>query len=222
MKAEKNPKLAIFETFKTKQDELTGEANRQRAIIAHLSTSTNSAAKTRTAISRRIAKDNGVIWKNIYSGIFRDLDEVLLPLGIVKEGGRLPLKRGPKALQEKGVPFYELTVEGLLIALSLNEISEKENILQQFLSKAKFDEKEFQESLQKLAKNIPKFTYYLFEKYSKAYCDGKIEKLLPFSLANLKKISDESIIIQREFLEAFGNFSNIDKEKTLNCLRKIS
>ena len=222
MKAKKNPKLSIFETFKTKQDQLTGEANRQRAIIAHLSTSTNSAAKTRTAISRRIAKDNGVIWKNIYSGIFRDLDEVLLPLGIVKEGGRLPLKRGPKALQEKGVPFYELTVEGLLIALSLNEISEKENILHQFLSKAKIEEKEFQESLQKLAKIIPKFTYYLFEKYSKAYCDGKIEKLLPFSLANLKKISDESIIIQREFLEAFGNFSNKDKEKTLNFLRKIS
>ena len=222
MKAKKNPKLAIFETFKTKQDQLTGEANRQRSIIAHLSTSTNSAAKTRTAISRRIAEDHGVIWKNIYSGIFRDLDEVLIPLGIVKEGGRLPLKRGPKALQEKGVPFYELTVEGLLIALSLNEISEKENILHQFLSKAKIEEKEFQESLQKLAKIIPKFTYYLFEKYSKAYCDGKIEKLLPFSLANLKKISDESIIIQREFLEAFGNFSNKDKEKTLNFLRKIS
>ncbi len=222
MKAGKNPKLAIFETFKTKQDQLTGEANRQRAIIAHLYISTNSAAKTRTAISRKIADDHGVIWKNIYSGIFRDLDEVLLPLGIVKEGGRLPLKRGPKALQEKGVPFYELTVEGLLIALSLNEISEKENILHQFLSKAKIEEKEFQESLQKLAKIIPKFTYYLFEKYSKAYCDGKIEKLLPFSLANLKKISDESIIIQREFLEAFGNFSNKDKEKTLNFLRKIS
>jgi hypothetical protein len=222
LKAKKNPKLAIFETFKTKQDKLTGEANRQRSIIAHLSTSTNSAAKTRTAISRRIAEDHGVIWKNIYSGIFRDLDEVLLPLGIVKEGGRLPLKRGPKALQEKGVPFYELTVEGLLIALSLNENSEKEKILHQFLSKAKIDEKEFQESLQKLAKNMPKFTYYLFEKYSKAYCDGKIEKLLPFSLANLKKISDESIIIQREFLEAFGNFSNKDKEKTLNFLRKIS
>jgi len=222
LKAKKNPKLSIFETFKTKQDQLTGEANRQRSIIAHLSTSTNSAAKTRTAISRRIAEDHGVIWKNIYSGIFRDLDEVLLPLGIVKEGGRLPLNRGPKALQEKGVPFYELTVEGLLIALSLNEISEKENILHQFLSKAKIEEKEFQESLQKLAKIIPKFTYYLFEKYSKAYCDGKIEKLLPFSLANLKKISDESIIIQREFLEAFGNFSNKDKEKTLNFLRKIS
>ena len=222
MKAEKNPKLSIFETFKTKQEKLTGEASRQRSIIAHLSTSTNSAAKTRTAISRRIAEDHGVIWKNIYSGIFRDLDEVLVPLGIVKEGGRLPLKRGPKALQEKGVPFYELTVEGLLIALSLNEISEKENILQQFLSKAKIEEKEFQEGLQKLAKIVPRFTYYLFEKYSKAYCDGKIERLIPFSLANLKKISDESIIIQREFLEAFGILSNKDKEMILNFLRKIS
>ena len=187
-----------------------------------MASSTNSAAKTRTAISQRIAEEHGVIWKNIYSGIFRDLDEVLIPLGIVKEGGRLPLKRGPKALQEKGVPFYELTAEGLLIALSLNEISEKETILQEFLSKAKIQEKEIQESFQKLAKIVPRFTFYLFERYSRAYCNGNIEKLLPFTLSSLKKISDESIIIQREVLEAFENFSKKDKERTLNFLRKIS
>ena len=222
MKAGKNPKLSIFETFKTKQEKLTGEAIRQRAIIAHLSTSTNSAAKTRTAISQRIAEEHGVIWKNIYSGIFRDLDEVLIPLGIVREGGRLPLKRGPKALQEKGIPFYDLTAEGLLIALSLSEISEKKKILGQFLSKAKIEEKEFHDSLQKLAKIVPRFIYYLFEKYSKAYCDGKITKLLPINHANLKKISDESIIIQKEFLEAFENFSKKDKDRTLDFLRKIS
>ena len=221
MKAKTDPKLSIFETFKTKQEKLTGEANRQRAIIAHLSTSTNTAAKTRTAISQRIAEEHGVIWKNIYSGIFRDLDEVLIPLGIVKEGGRLPLKRGPKALQEKGIPFYELTAEGLLIALSLTEISDKEKILEEFLSKSKIEEKELRDSLQKLAKIVPSFIFYLFEKYSKAYCDGRIVKLLPFNHANLKKISDDSIIIQKEFLEAFDGFSNKDKERTLSFLRKI-
>jgi len=101
----KNPRLAIFDTFKTKKDELTGEASRQRSIIAHLATATNSAARTRTGISQRIAKEHGIVWKNIYSGIFRDLDEILLPLGLVLEAGRLPLKRGPKALQEKGCSF---------------------------------------------------------------------------------------------------------------------
>ncbi len=202
--AEKNPRLSIFNTFKTKKDQLTGEALRQRSIIAHLATATNSAARTRTGISQKIAKESGIVWKNIYSGIFRDLDEILVPLELVREAGRLPLKRGPKALQEKGIPFYELTLQGKLIALSLNEIVGREEILKEFFSKAKIEEKEFQEILQKFATVIPRFTYSLFEKYSKAYCEGRLEKLLPFSISKLKKISDESILIQKEFLVAFS------------------
>ncbi|GBF24239.1 hypothetical protein MnTg01_00577 [archaeon MnTg01] len=221
-KDKKNPRLSIFDTFKTKKDELTGEASRQRSIIAHLATATNSAARTRTGISQKIAEEHGIVWKNIYSGIFRDLDEILLPLGLVREAGRLPLKRGPKALQEKGVPFYELTLEGKLIALSLNEIVGREEILKEFFSKAKIEEKEFQEILQKFATVVPRFTYSLFEKYSKAYCEGRLEKLLPFSITKLKKISDESILIQKEFLDAFSEFSKTEREKAINFLKSIS
>jgi len=217
-----SPKLAIFKTYKTKRAELTGEAIRQRSIISHLATADNSAARTRTSISQRIAKENGILWKNIYSGIFRDLDEILLPLGIVKEAGRLPLKRGPKALQEKGVPFYELTKEGLLVALSLNGVVEREEILKKFLTKISKDENEFTEILQKLTKIVPRFTYYLFEKYIKAFCEGKLKKMLPFTIDNLKMVSDESIIIQREFLEAFSNLSQSEKDTIMNFLRKIS
>jgi len=220
--AEKNPRLSIFDTFKTKKDQLTGEALRQRSIIAHLATATNSAARTRTGISQKIAKESGIVWKNIYSGIFRDLDEILVPLELVREAGRLPLKRGPKALQEKGIPFYELTLQGNLIALSLNEIVGREEILKEFFSKAKIEEKEFQEILQKFATVIPRFTYSLFEKYSKAYCEGRLEKLLPFSISKLKKISDESILIQKEFLVAFSELSKIEKEKAINFLESIS
>ncbi len=217
-----SPKLAIFKTYKTKRAELTGEAIRQRSIISHLATADNSAARTRTSISQRIAKENGILWKNIYSGIFRDLDEILLPLGIVKEAGRLPLKRGPKALQEKGVPFYELTKEGLLVALSLNGVVEREEILKKFLTKISKDENEFTEILQKLTKIVPRFTYNLFEKYIKAFCEGKLKKMLPFTIDNLKMVSDESIIIQREFLEAFSNLSKSEKDTIMNFLRKIS
>ncbi len=218
----KNPRLAIFDTFKTKNDELTGEASRQRSIIAHLATATNSAARTRTGISQKIAEEHGIVWKNIYSGIFRDLDEILLPLGLVREAGRLPLKRGPKALQENGMPFYELTLEGKLIALSLNEIVGREAILKEFFAKAKIEEKEFQEILQKFATVVPRFTYSLFEKYSKAYCEGRLEKLLPFSISKLKKISDESILIQKEFLDAFFELYKTEREKTVNFLQNIS
>ncbi len=223
MKTEKKiPKLSIFQTFKTKKEELTGEALRQRSIIAHLATATNSASRTRTGISQRIAEESGTLWKNIYSGIFRDLDEVLVPLKLVQEAGRLPLKRGPKALQEKGIPFYVLTEEGMLVALSINEIVGREEILKKFFSKTKIEEKEFQEILQKLAIIVPRFTYSLFEKYSKAYCDGRLDKLLPFSVSKLKKISDESILILREILGTFSNLSKKEKDSAIRFLESIS
>ena len=113
---------------------MTGEAARQRAIINHLSVATNSASKTRTAISQTIAEENKILWKNIYSGIFRDLDEILIPLGIVEEEGRLPIKRGPKALQESGMPYYHLTKKGLLVALSISDAGDRDLLLNEFFA----------------------------------------------------------------------------------------
>ena len=215
-----SPKLAIFNTFKTKSLELTGEALRQRSIIIALATGTNPTDKTRTSISRKIASQSGVVWKNLYSGVFRDLDEILIPLGLVKEEGRLPLRRGPKALQEKGVPYYKLTQSGLLISLSLNEIKDRKEILERFFSNLSKDENEFHDIILKLTKIAPKFTFSLFEKYVKAYWEGRL-KLLPFKFQNLKNISDESLIIQKEFLEGFTNLSKSDEEKTVNLFNNI-
>ena len=112
---------------------MTGEAIRQRNIIVHLAQANNSVSMTRTAIAQNIAEKNGLLWKNIYSGVFRDMDEILIPLDIVVEAGRLPLKRGPKALQEKGVPFYKLTKSGFLVALSIDELENKRLVLDNFL-----------------------------------------------------------------------------------------
>src|ERR687894_88250 len=114
----KKSTIAIFDTFKTRKNKFTGEAKRQRGIIAHLATEQSPDLRTRTSIAHAIAKQHGILWQNIYSGIFRDLDEVLIPAGVVREGGRLPLRRGPKALQLEGVPFYELTDTGILVAPS--------------------------------------------------------------------------------------------------------
>ena len=216
-----NTKLAIFDTFKTKGNDLTGEANRQRAIITILASSANSAEKTRTGISQRMAKKQGSTWKNIYSGIFRDLDEILLPMGIAEEDGRLPLKRGPKALQEIGIPFYHLTKKGLLIALSISEVKNREKLLKEFFSKSESGEKEFEEVLSSLLQTSPNFTYSIFQKYVKAFCDNKIEELLPFDLSKLRDISDESLIIQKEILLAFVKLSKQEKEDTIRFLDKI-
>ena len=222
MKVKSNTKLSIFDTFKTKENSLTGEANRQRSIIGILSSNANPAERTRTGISQKIAKGQGIVWKNIYSGIFRDLDEILLPMEIAEEDGRLPLKRGPKALQEKGIPFYHLTRKGILIALSIKEVENKESLLAEFFSKADSNEKEFEKIITNLSKSSPNFTYSIFQKYVKAFCDNKIKDLLPLDLSKLQSISDESLSIQKEILEAFLKLSKQEKEDAIRFLNEIT
>jgi hypothetical protein len=221
MKIKSDTQLSIFDTFKIK-GELTGEANRQRAIITILASNANPAERTRTGISQRIAKRQGIAWKNIYSGIFRDMDEILIPLEIAEEGGRLPLRRGPKALQEKGIPYYNLTKKGVLVALSISEIQNMEKLLKEFFSKSDSKEKEYEKIITSLSETSPNFTYSIFQKYVKAFCDNKIKDLLPFDLSKLKDISDESLIIQKEILEAFLKLSKQDKEEAVRFLNEIT
>ena len=195
---------------------MTGEAIRQRNIIVHLAQANSSVSMTRTAIAQNIAEKNGLLWKNIYSGVFRDMDEILIPLDIVTEEGRLPLKRGPKALQETGVPYYKLTIKGLLVALGLSELKDKDGVLQQFLSKSEIKENHFKESIKILAKISPSFAYSIFEKYIRAYCDGKVNDVIPFNIIELKKISGQTFKIQKELLEGFTTLSKSDKNVVLN------
>ena len=213
------PKLSIFETFKTKREQLTGEAIRQRYIISHLAREDTSTLTTRTAIAQNIAKKNNLLWKNIYSGVFRDLDEILIPLEIVEEAGRLPLKRGPKALQESGIPYYKLTTKGLLVSLSIDDFDQKDSILNMFLSKAEIKEKEFTDVVKTLVKISPKFTYLMFEIYVKAFCEGKLKNLLPFSVSKFQEISNNAFTIQNELLIGFMTLS---KNKRLDVLKFFS
>ena len=221
MKSEKI-RLAIFDTFKTKKQQITGEAIRQRAIIHHLSNSTNSASKTRTAISQSIAEENKILWKNIYSGVFRDLDEVLIPLGIVAEEGRLPLKRGPKALQQNGMPFYHLTKKGMIVSLAIDKISDRKKILKGIVNQAADDnEKQAFEIMEKLVKIAPHFGFSVFERYVKAYCESNIDDLLPFTVENVSKSADDSAQLQMELLEGFSKLSKADRDQTIDFLKKI-
>jgi len=176
---------------------------------------------TRTAIAQNIAKKNNLLWKNIYSGVFRDLDEILIPLDIVVEAGRLPLKRGPKALQESGIPYYQLTTKGLLVALSIDDFDQKDSVLNKFLSKAEIKE-EFRNVIRTLVKISPKFTFSMFEIYVRAYCEGKLENLLPFSVSEFQKISKDVFVIQNELLTGFVTLSKSKRLDILNFFSKFT
>ena len=222
MKSKSKGKLAIFDTFKTKDKDLTGEAKRQRAIITILGSNVNPAERTRTGISQKIAKKQEITWKNIYSGIFRDLDEILLPMGIAEENGRLPLKRGPKALQEKGIPYYHLTKKGVLVKLSINGVENMSSEFKKFFAESEPNEKKFETILSKFMTNSPTFTYSIFQKYVKAFCEDKIKEILPFDLSKLQDIPDENLIIQKEIVLAFEKLSSKEKKEAIVFLEKIT
>ncbi len=218
-----SPRLSVFQTFKTKGKEFTGEAMRQRGIIMHLAAEMLATRRTRTAIAHKLAEKNNTTWQNIYSGIFRDLDEILLPLGIVQEGGRLPIKRGPKALQDQGVPYYQLTDSGLLVAASLAEINgERSKIMLDFFEKnSNSKDKDLRKSVLTLLDVAPNFVSLLLRRYVESYSEGRIDQLIPFDIDSVKKAFDETLMVQRELLEGFSSLSYADKEPILSFLKKM-
>ena len=145
----------------------------------------------------------------------------MIPLGLVEEEGRLPLKRGPKALQQNGMPFYHLTDQGLLVALSINEIQNRESILEQIISKSNGEEKEILQIIQRMISVAPSFGYSLFERYIRTFCNGKISELRPFTISNLRKSADSSSKIQMELLEGFSKLEKTERENALIFLKKI-
>ena len=198
--------IAIFDTFKTRNDKFTGEARRQRGIIIHLAIEKSAELRTRTSIAHAIAKNNGILWQNIYSGIFRDLDEALIPSGVIREGGRLPLRRGPRALQLEGVPFYELTETGLLVASSIEEIGEERvKILERYLELLPVKnstESTIITGLLLLIKTAPRFAFKVVSEYIYAYSNGLIDNITPLDVDKLRTVISEQIAIEKELVEA--------------------
>lgn len=208
--------IAIFDTFKTRKDKFTGEAKRQRGIIAHLAVEQSPEFRTRTSIAHVIAKKHGILWQNIYSGIFRDLDEALIPSGIIKEGGRLPLRRGPRALQLEGVPFYELTETGLLVASSIEEIGDgRVKILEKYLGSLPTKdntEDSIITGLLLLIKTAPSFAFKIVNEYIYAYSIGLIDNITPLDIKKLRAVISKQIRIEKDLIEAFIRMENGQRE----------
>jgi hypothetical protein len=220
------PNLAIFATFKTRRNKFTGEAKRQRGIIAHLAMQSNPELKTRTSIAHAIAEKHGILWQNIYSGIFRDLDEVLIPLRVVKEGGRLPLRRGPRALQQEGVPYYELTEAGLLVASTLEELDDgRIKMLERYLdtlSVSDPNQKVLREGILLLLKFAPAFVFKVINEYIRSYIQGIVTDMVPIDVRKMQAMVAKVISVEKELVEAFISMSDKEQETACRFIKTIS
>ena len=222
----KKAHIAIFDTFKTKKNKFTGEAKRQRGIITHLALEKNPELKTRTSIAHAIAKNNGILWQNIYSGIFKDLDEALIPSGVLKERGRLPLRRGPKALQLEGVPFYELTETGILVASSIEELGNiRMKILESYFETMNINASGndvMRKSILLLLKTIPSFMIKIISTYIYAYTNGEIDALTPITIEKFRSVLKEQVFVEKEFIESYDSLSQNQKELLKDFFKIIS
>lgn len=218
--------IAIFDTFKTRNDKFTGEARRQRGIIIHLAIEKSAELRTRTSIAHAIAKNNGILWQNIYSGIFRDLDEVLIPSGVVVEEGRLPLKRGPKALQLEGVPFYELTETGILVASSIEELGDyRMKLLESYISSLNVNTTEeliMKNGLILLLKVSPHFASKIISEYVYAYSTGIIDTATPIDIRRMRPVIGDQILIEKELIEAYSIITNEQQELMRNFFKVMT
>ena len=124
-------------------------------------------------------------------------------------------------MQEKGVPYYKLTPKGLLVVLSIDDFDQRDSVLDEFLSKAEIKEKEFVDAVRTLVKISPKFTYSMFEIYVRAFCDGKLKNLLPFSVPDFRKISENVFTTQNELLTGFMTLPKSKKLDVLNFFSKL-
>lgn len=218
--------IAIFDTFKTRNDKFTGEARRQRGIIIHLAIEKSAELRTRTSIAHAIAKNNGILWQNIYSGIFRDLDEVLIPSGVVVEEGRLPLRRGPKALQLEGVPFYELTETGILVASSIEELGDyRMKLLESYISSLNVNTTEeliMKNGLILLLKVTPLFASKIISEYVYAYSTGIIDTATPIDIKRMRPVIGDQILIEKELIEAYSIITNEQQELMRNFFKVMT
>ena len=170
---------ARLDIMKTRRGRPTGEAARQRAILAVLASQPRPAGRTRTAMSKAIAGD-GAPWKNMYSGVFNDIGGSLVPQGLVEEEGRLPYGRGPKAVQKAGIPYYRLTRLGRLACLALDEVPGKAALLDGLAADSGGGaEGRMLRAAAVIARFAPEFVSLLFAEQAESYSEGSAKSLLP-------------------------------------------
>jgi hypothetical protein len=151
---------------------------------------------------------------------------VLIPSGVVKEGGRLPLRRGPKALQMEGVPFYELSETGLLVASSIEEVGpSRTKMLESYIRNLPIGSPNYEimrEGILLLIRFFPSFACKIINEYVRAYTLGLIEGITPMDISKLRSVISAQIGLEKELIESFDRLQPDQKETISRFINLIS
>ncbi|MGI9567877.1 MAG: hypothetical protein ACR2LL_12825 [Nitrosopumilus sp.] len=174
----------------------------------------NNSQNTKVEIAKRIWGKKNKGWRNTYSGVYEDIEKVFLPYNIIREKGRIPLKRGPQALQKNGTAIYELTKNGLLLLYCINE------------GKVKLDFTEFAldpklgETLNRISEINSALCFLILKKYL-VTCFKKKLKMLPLTHQNLNEVYKTDLKLSLELIESILSTGINEQKDILKFLRQI-
>ena len=206
-------KISLFETFKI-TNKPTGKAKRQRKILKIIGTTQVPDHKTKVEIARKISLDQKQSWKNSYSGVYEDIEKILLPQKIIEEQGRIPLKRGPRLLQSEGTGYYRLTKIGTLLLFGIDSSGVKIDF-RDFT-----DQQELGEDLNLLNKISPNLCFLLVEKYIQDTCDNE-QDIIPITFEKISKISKYSLNCNLKFIKSILSYDKDSQVELLGVLSRI-
>ena len=195
-------------------NQLTCKAKRQRKIIKIIGTAEIPGQRTKVEISKEISIKDRQSWKNTYSGVYEDIEKILLPQNIIEEEGRIPLKRGPRLLQNEGTGYYKLTKTGVLLLFCVEN------------TKVKIDFTEFTyeqdlgEKLNLLHQISPSLCFLLLEKYTSTRCI-KREDIVPITLEGIREITKLTLNYNIDFIRSLLSYSKDNQREILTILSHI-
>ena len=159
--------------------------------------------------------ENKQSWKNSYSGVYNDIEKILLPQKIIEEEGRIRLKRGPRLLQKEGTGYYKLTKTGTLLLFCIEDNKMKIDFTD-FT-----DQQDLGEKLNLLYAINPVLCFLLLGKYISTMCiSGK--DITPITLENISKIDEFSLKCNLKFIKSILSDSRDNQRKILQILSYIS
>ncbi|AIF85372.1 hypothetical protein NTE_03343 [Candidatus Nitrososphaera evergladensis SR1] len=149
----------------------------QRFIIACMAQQACSSI-TKRVLAKQMAKRFGMSLRNAYTHTYMELNDSLIPGGIVEQDGAVPATRGPRIFQVNGVPCFRLSGLGMLLACCLEEIdiNERMALFRQYIdSDRSWRQDSRKGELLSHLEAYPEFTLELLKHGAAQYLEGKID-----------------------------------------------
>ncbi|UVS68405.1 hypothetical protein [Nitrososphaera viennensis] len=148
----------------------------QRFIVACMAQQVSSI--TKRVLAKQMARRFGMSLRNAYTHTYTELNESLIPGGIVEQDGAVPATRGPRIFQLDGVPCFRLSGLGMLLACCLDEIDidRRALLFRQYLdSDRSWRRDPRKDELLSHLKAYPEFTLELLKHGASQYLEGKAD-----------------------------------------------